>query len=390
MKKYIIALTILLSSITPSLAQQNFQLPVKNEQQVKTSLFHLEKVDKNHFIKVSLPNDNFLLIDFYKMSYWPTPSDLQSITDIAANTVEGVTDKLQNPTSSKWLGIHVPVKGKPVTAQLKEHDEDAALLVIDGKESAALKVGMDTVQVLKTYKKNTGKNKNLEELAQVQYTFVLKDITDMTVIANNKALIADVVKTLDSVVAAKRSKWSNEDVWYHKIGIAYEPMETEKDKKLMVKNTGVSGILKALEVDYYIGASLFRHRLTPTLEMGVSYKFPETKTEYTYLRASLVTLPQFEQVTTARYDFYNTVSFNAEIGTIINRKVSQVPIYSTSIGFGYIMSDHPSIKPNNMYSMFFHFGVSPAIRVTGNLYLLDIKGQDNQVWSGITVAMRLF
>lgn len=370
-------------------AQEEFEYPVKNEQKIKKSLFHLEKADKNHFFKVTLPNDNFLLIDFYKMSYWPETSDLQSLTSIAANVVEKVSNNFKNPDASKWLGVHIPVKNEPVTIQLKEHDDGSKLMVIGANKTASLKVGMDTVQVLKTYKRNTGKNKNLEELAQIQYTFILKDISDMSAITNNKAMIADIVKTIDSVVAKKRDKWSHEDIWYHKIGIAYEPMETDKEKKLTVKNTGVTGIMKGLDVDYYFGASLFRHTIIPSLEVGVSYKFPDTKTEFTYLRASLVTLPQFEKINTARYDFYNTVSFNAEIGTIINKRNSRVPIYTTSIGFGYIMSDHPSLKQNNTYTMFFHFGISPAIRVTGNLYLLDIKGQDNQVWSGITLAIRL-
>ncbi|MEZ5017863.1 MAG: hypothetical protein R2800_12470 [Flavipsychrobacter sp.] len=388
MKSYIIAILMIFCGAVSTYGQEELQFPVKNEARIKKTLFHIDHLDKNHFIKVTLPNDNFLLIDFYRMSYWPTPSDLQSVCDIAAGTVDNVSDKFKDQDASKWLGLHVPMNNKPVMVQLKEHNDDG-IFVVDGQESAALKIGMDTVQVLKTYKKNTGRNKELEELAQIQYTFVLKDISDMQVIANNKALIADIVHTLDSVVAAKRSRWKKEDIWYHKVGIAYEPMETDKSEKLTVTNRG-NGILKGIDVDYYIGASLFRHKLTPNLEMGVSYKFPDNKTEYTYFRASFVTLPQFEQVNTARFDFYNTVSFNAEIGTIINRKVSQVPIYNTSIGFGYIMSDHPSIEPHNMYSMFFHFGVSPAIRVTGNLYLLDMKGQDNQVWSGITVAMRLF
>ncbi len=361
------------------------ETPVKDERVIKKELFTIDKNEQNHVFKITLPDDNFLLIDFYRMSYWPTPSDLQNITDIGANTAEKVSGKFTNPYTSKKINIHVPIKDRPVTVRLTDNDDGTDMLVMDEGKPTPIKVGMDTIRILKTYK--TEKD---EDPSRIQYTFILKDLSYMATLANNKTLMADIAHTIDSVVAYKRSKWKKEDVWYHRIGIFYKPLETDQNEKLSVKNIGSPGIFKGLDVDYYIGATIFRNTVTPAFEMGASYKFPDTKNIFTYIRTSLVAMPQFEKVTQARFDFYNTNFANVEIGTIINKKNTRVPIYTTSVGFGYMFSNHPSLEPHNGYRMFFHYGVSPAIRITGNLYLLDIKGQDNQVWSGLTVSVRLF
>lgn len=388
--RYITLLLLVSCSLSASAQQVVSKKPVKNEQEVKDRLFNLSEDKQNHFFKVALPDDNFLLIDFYRMSYWPDSSDLQTICDIAASTVDNVQGSFDNPNTSKLVSIHAPASNKPITVKLKDNDDGSELMVISKGESSPLKVGMDTVRVLKTYKRSMDKKEDKEVLAQIQYTFILKDLSDMSVIAGNKAIIKDVVHTLDNVVKDKRNKWNKQDIWYHKIAVDYMPMETENSKKLVITNPEPAGIFKGLDFGYYIGATIFRNTVAPSLEAGGSYEFPIGGKEHVYFRASLVLIPQFERVSQSQYDFYNTNFACAEFGTIINRPNSAVPIYTTSLGFGYMFSDHPAFENNRGYKMFFHYGVTPSIRVTADLYLLDIEGPDDHVWSGLTVAMKLF
>lgn len=388
--RYIILLLSICCALNVSAQTVISKTPVKNEQEVKDKLFNLGKDKHNHFFKVALPDDNFLLIDFYRMSYWPDTSDLQNICDIAASTIDNIQSSFGNANTSKLVNIHVPVSNKPVTVKLKDNDDGTEMMVISKGESSPLKVGMDTVRVLKTYKKTKDKTEDKEVLAQIQYTFILKDLSDMSVIAGNKAIIKDVAETLGNVVKEKRSKWNKQDVWYHKIAVDYKPMETENSKKLVITNPEPPGIFKGIDFGYYIGATLFRNTVAPSLEVGSSYQFPIGGKEFAYLRASFVVVPLFERASQSKFDFFSANFACLEFGSLINRPKSAVPIYTTSIGLGYMFSDHPTLKPYDGYKMFFHYGVTPSIRVTADFYLLNFKGPNDQVWSGLTVAMKLF
>lgn len=384
--KYIIILLVMLNGIV---AQAQDKKPVDDEQDIKKKLFHLDKRQYNHSFSITLPDDNFLLIDFYRMSYWPDSSDLQNICDIAANAVEQVQPSFDNDQTSKFIGVHIPEKDRPVTVMSRENNDGSELVVISKGTASPLKVGMDTVRVLKTYKTVKDPLEETDVLAQVQYTFILKDLSDMDVLANNKAVIYDVINTLDSVIHQKRNKWKKQDTWYHKIGITYKPMERESKDKLKVTNPSY-GIVKAFDFGYYIGAALYRNDLVPSLEVGLSYKFPVMGHESFYTRASLVTLTQFERATQSRFDMYYTGFICAEIGSIVDRPNSGVPIYTTSLGLGYMISDHPVNKSHTGYKLFFHYGVTPTLRVTLDFYGLKNDRGETDAWSGITFAMKLF
>lgn len=387
MKKSIYILILLCCTITAQ-AQEEFKKdPVKDEKEVKEKLFNIDKNEENYFFKIALPEDAFLLIDFHRMSYWPESSDLQNISDIAAKTINSVGSSFKKDNVSRWVGIHVPVDNHPLTVSTKEHDDGSELMVISQGESAPLKVGMDTIRVLKTYRKYDHKERG-EQLAQVQYTFILKDLNDIKTVADNKAILADVAHTLDSIVHQKRAKWHGQDVWYHKVWVDYKPMADED--KLIVKSKEPFGFLSGVDVDYYIGASVFRNTVTPYLEIGYSYKFPGSDGKFNMIRGSVNALPQFEKTSQSNYEMYSTSFINLEYGEVANKTRSRVPLYNYSIGFGYMFTDHPSLQAYRAgYKMFFHYGLSPAVRLTGDLYLMDRKGQENIIWSGLTVAFRL-
>ena len=105
-----IALTISIFLLCQQVqAQDEFRRPVKNEQAIRNNLFELDAYKHNHIFQVAMPGDNFLLIDFYKMSYWPDTSVLPLIFNIARTAAVSVTDSFTDAISSKRIDVHVPV-----------------------------------------------------------------------------------------------------------------------------------------------------------------------------------------------------------------------------------------------------------------------------------------
>lgn len=366
-------------------AQEDFRNPVKNEKAINRQLFELGREEHNHIFQVILPGDNFLLIDFARMSTWPDTSVLPLVFNTAAATAASVKDSFKSLNNSKRIDIHMPVKNSPLQVRLTEHS-GSELLHIQYGSQAPLKVGMDTIRILKTMEAEYDKD-NGEERSEIQYTFVLKSLSEIEKLADNKELIADIAQTIDSVVQAKRSRWNKQDRWYHHIGIKYNPLEPEKAKQLKVQHP--AGFFKGLDANYYWGATLFRNTLAPYLEVGGSYKWPGDIGEYDYVRVSLSAIGLFERQSESVYNYYSASFVNAEIGTWINKTDTWIPVYETSIGFGYMFTDHPSMRQHHVGKMFFNYSISPAIRITPDLYVLFRKGQDNYVWGGLTVSVKI-
>ncbi len=269
--RILITITTLIIASASSFAQKEFRSPVKNETVLKDELFKLEADEYNHIFQAVLPQDNFLLIDFEKMSYWPDTAAMHLIFDIAAKAVTESRDSFTTSLTSKRIDVHIPVKNRPVQLRLNNHDDGSKMLMLSYDQQAPLKLGMDTIRVFKTYAVEKDKWGD-EQRSEIQYTFVLKDIEEIIKLADNHEFITDIAQTFDSVVQNKRSRWKKEDTWYHEVGIRYSPTEMDKDKQLEVKNG--RGFLKGLDANYYIGASLFRNNLTPYREVGGSYSWP--------------------------------------------------------------------------------------------------------------------
>lgn len=358
--------------------------PVKSEVQLKQELFELEEHQFNHSFKAALPGDNFLLIDFYKWSYWPDTSALHSVFEIAALAAKNAEDSLNNPLTSKRIDVHIPVKNKPITMRLVDHDDGSDMLILNYGQQSPLKLGMDTIRILKTVNID-GEDK--DERGEILFTFILKDFRKMVPLAENKTIINDVANTFDEQVNKKREKWNREDTWYHDIHISYSPEETEQEKKLIVENKG--GFLKGFDAKYYVGATLFRNTIAPMAEMGFSYKWPSSIGEYAQVRISASSMGHFERINESTFNYYNTVFANIEWGTLVNKSGTVIPIYETSLGMGYMFSDHPSLRQHKAMKLFWHYSLSPSVRITPEFYILFRENQDNYVWAGLTIALRV-
>src|SRR6185436_10455677 len=108
--RYICYLSCLLS--LPAAAQDEIisHKPVSAEAEVKARLFELDTSGINYYFRANLPGDNFLVIEFNKASYWPVKGTLSEIFRVARETTKQVQDSFHNPSASKKIDIHVPVK----------------------------------------------------------------------------------------------------------------------------------------------------------------------------------------------------------------------------------------------------------------------------------------
>lgn len=386
MRLYKIFIALSLICLSSTGYAQKFRTPVKNEDNLKTALFELSETKQNHVFQVAMPGDNFLLIDFEKMSYWPDTNMIYTIFDIAGKVAASTKDSFSSAAHAKRIDVHVPVKNMPLQLRLNDHNDGTDMLVLNYDQQAPLKLGMDTIRVFKTLSASTDKWGE-EQREELQYTFILKDLTDMIPLAENTELVSGIANTFDSVVNSKREGWSNEDTWYHSIGVRYSPME-DKDKQVQMDNMG--RIFKAIDVDYYLGVSLFRNSLTPYIDVGASYKWPGERSEYNFVKLSASTLAHFERISEANYNFYNTMFLNVEMGIMVNQSRTKLPVYETSIGFGYMLSDLPSLEQHQVLKMFWNYSLSPAVRITPDIYILFRDGQENQVWAGLTVSLKFF
>lgn len=372
---------IVLLSVVPVLTYAQFgNMPVKNETQLREDLFELKNEYYNHSFRAALPGDNFLLIDFHKMSYWPDSAFMHTVFETAAQVADGMSDSFKSPLTSKRIDIHMPVKNRPLTVRLNEHTNEANIVMINYDQQLPLKLGMDTIRILKTFAE-AGESKHTP---QVLYTFLLKDLDDMQSLANDVNAISNTAGAFQTEVRALRKRWSREDTWYHEVDITYNSIEN--------RNTTVNrneGIVKGFDAAYYLGASVFRNTIAPSLEVGGSYKWPVANGNFMQVGISLTTLAQFERNSESDYNFYNTNFVNIEFGTLVNKTNTLIPLYETSLGIGYMQTDHPSLIPHECMRLFWHYSLSPSMRITPEIFVLFRENQENYVFPGITVSLKI-
>lgn len=356
-------------------AQEISKTPVSAETEVKQRLFELDTLDVNYYFRANLPGDNFLVMEFKKLSYWPGKGNLEQIFKTARDVVYGVRDSFSHPGTSKRIDIHMPIKDEPLTARLFEHNEGGNLLVIKNGESAPLKIGMDTIRVLKTYSETTRKKD--KRLAQVQYTFIVKDLEQITVLAGN-SIIDSIDNVFSSLVEEKSRKWSQDDMWYHNMDVVYDPLAAGKKKRVEIKS--VPGFFKGMDVDMNIGISLFRNTLAPNFDIGITYKWLAKEKDFTYVEFSLSSITFFDSWYTTDIGGADVSFANLEIGSMYNKKNTLIPLYRTSVGFGYKVSDYFPVSvfgqgyvyqlfTGQGYRIFFKYSLSKAITIMPDFYI---------------------
>lgn len=365
--------------------------PIKPERLVKQELFELDSRSINYRFKAALPGDNLLLIEFDKMSYYPGRDALQQIINKATEAVAAVEDSFRHATASRRVDIHLPIKDEPMTVRIKEHTDGSEMIVISNKQQAPLKIGMDTVRILKNFEER--KKGDSTFVTKIQYTFLLKDARQIKELRNNTTLVDNIAAAFDTEVNKQREKWSKQDIWYHAMGISYDPQKENRDEQVKVNK--IPGFARGFNTNCNMGVTLYNNTLAPYMDLGYSYRWPVNLDEYTFVRASLSAFYIFDKLPSGDVKVYGAPFINVEMGSLLNKKDTIIPVYQVSVGLGYKIEgeDTRGYKPTEgrIFRMFFNYSLSKAFTFTPEFYYRPIPGKDNDLFfGGVTLTARLF
>jgi hypothetical protein len=341
--------------------------PVTSEIEINKTLFDMDTLDANYYFRANLPDNNYLTIEFKRLGYWPGKGFLKEVFSTARDVAANVADSFAKPGTSKRVDINIPMSGEPLTVRVTEHITSGNVLVMDKGGNMPLKIGMDTIRILKTFAKI--KEKKYESLVQVQYTFILKDLDQINTLANEQ-VIDSVETAFDNLVHKKNDKWMFPNAWYNGLDAVYDPYNP-KAKKVMT-TAGSGGMFNGIAVDANVGVSLFRNELAPTIGYGLSYKWLTRNKDYTYIGVSMSALALFERFGN-KVEMYDVTFLNAEWGTMFTKPHTMIPLYSTAIGFRYLLRNKfnsPTV-PGDGYSMFFKYSLSKSTSIGFDLYFLE-------------------
>lgn len=396
--RQLLLLCILLTLTTVGRAKDIPKNPVSNEKNVKKNLFELDTLDIRYYFRSDLPENNFLTMEFEKLSYWPAGKSISKIFTAARDVVTGLRDSFAKPGTSKRIDVYMPLKDEPMIVRYTEHNDNGNLVLMNKGGNMPLKLGMDTIRIMKTYNDTTG-SKNVA-LARIQYTFILKDLEQIYTL-DNSYVTDSVQTTFDKLVNDKRETWQKQDAWHHTMDAWYN-MGDNSGSRLTVRSS--TGIMKRVDLDGNIGMSLFRNTIAPNFDLGVSYKWLNKQKDYYFVQLSGSNISFFDQGNVFGLQASNILFLNLETGTLFNKKNTLVPLYKASVGVGYKVTqafaytvlggNYYTLFVGRGYRIFFKYSLSKAITVMPDLYIFSdprvINGPPiNTRFVGVTVYFRL-
>jgi hypothetical protein len=367
------------------------KLPIASEAEIKNKLFVLPEDNGNFYFRADLPNDNFVIVQFRKISYWPEAKNvLKEVATLASAVVDKAGRSLANKMVTHRIDIHLPINDQPYTVRLREHDDGSKLVVMEDGMQNPLKIGMDTINVLKAYA--VTKSKGVEEQVQVQYTFIVKDLSDINKIAASDEILQRAEQTFNGLVARKKKAWTFDNAWFHAVNAEYNE-DASGDKKLRTQVTRRFA-LDALSIQANLGASMLTTGVNPYASFGLNLKWPDkTNTEYHFVGVSLSTLMAVDIQADRNIINYSGIMANIESGAYFRNNKSLIPMHHISAGFGIKIAgdDHPLLN-KTVYRIFFNYSLSKAITLTPDFYYIQhaANKSNSQTMGGLTLSLRIF
>lgn len=375
------------------------QKPFIGEQESINKLFNLDESIVNYHFTVELPGGNFIIIEWHHLTDWRDKGDLEHIIAIAKNYEASIDDSFKTGTSAKRLSIHVPVDNESITLLCTEHNMTNDVMIIKGdvmikgSVRTPVKVNMDTIRVLKTLEEKEVHKKS--ELVQLQYTFLLKDISQIQALDTDKQLIQKIANTFDSVVNKGMHKWKSPDMWEKNMTVNYYPTHEKKQLSLSTNDEDASGrYYKSVELEYGLGVSLFLNKLCPYADGGLSYKWPSPKNHFLFVKASWSVFGYADRQSATSFSTYGQEFINGEFGFLGNRENTTIPFYQLSMGYGHNIKQpvdytDPAV-PVNLNTIFFKWRVSKIFTLSYNFYFDKLNnGQGHEGLQGLTGIVRI-
>lgn len=375
-------------------AQERAVKPFAGDKVVTDRLFNLDDLSINYHFTAELGGGNFAVIEYSHLGDWVDKGELRQAIDIAQRYYRKVQDSFKGAASSKRLDIHIPLEGEPATARIFEYAPPATVLLMKGDMQSPLKVTMDTVRILRTVAERTVYHS--KRYVQMQYTFLLKDIDEVMDLTKNPAIISNVEQTFDSVVNEYRDRWSRPNKWTHNLNVTYYPASGDPKQRLDIKRVKTDDdkgkFYQAFEFDGGLGLTFFRNAPCPVIDAAISYKWPTRKGEYVFLRLSNTTFSDFVWRGSTSWSAYGLSFLNIEFGWLKARTQSNIPLYKTAIGFGYL--ENPGGTPYTdptvdarMGKLYASFSLSKLFTLTFDEYFM---GAADHVFTGVSVIARVW
>lgn len=352
MKKILVLLYLLTALSYSGRTQSLLQTMYDDRKPISNQMFQLNPEQYNHHFDFQLPNDGRLLVDFLRLSDWGEQNQLGQITGIAAAQAKAIRDSFTSDYSSKLLEMNIPIDGKIIALSYAEETGGKKQMAYKDGVYYQLKTGFDTIRVIK----NVGiRAKPLVDsgLIQVQYTFVLKDISDIEILATHPEAIETIGRLADEAIAKQKKRWHNPDAIYNRFDLKYVP----GDKKPMQADNhdGAFMAFTGRMIGIYIGfgAAVYNNNtssISPYIDETVAYLIPSRTRLQPFVGINLTT---FGFLTSNSVQKVFT-SYNLEYG-VCGRKSRGFIQQRTSLVVG-LMTIRNTGDPVDMFHLGFNFG----------------------------------
>lgn len=354
MKKILVLLYLLTALSHSAGAQSLLQTMYDDRKPVSNQMFQLNPEQYNHHFDFQLPNDGRLLVDFLRLSDWGEQNQLARITGIAAEQARALRDSFTSDYSTKLLEVNIPIDGKIIALNYSEETGGKKQMAYKDGVYYQLKTGFDTIRVIR----NAGiRQKPLTDsgLIQVQYTFVLKDISDIGALAEHPAAIETIGRLADEAIARQKKRWNKPDAIYHRFDLKYVPGDKEPMKADNHDGAFMAFTSRMIGIYIGFGAAVYNNNtnsISPFIDESVAYLIPSRTRLQPFVGLNLTT---FGFLTSNSVQKVFT-SYNFEYG-VCSRKSRGFMQQRTSLVIG-LMTVRNTGDPVDMLHLGCNFGLN--------------------------------
>jgi hypothetical protein len=383
MKKLLVLMLLWLSAVAPCFAQGAMEaFTLTGPLLTSPQLFRLNPEQYNHHFEFPLPNDGKLQVDFLRLSDWGEKNQLKAIIEAAANQVRMLKDSFRNNYSTKLLEMNIPIDGKVIALNYLEEEKGKRQLAYKDGTYYQLKTSFDTIRIIK----NVGiRTKPLVDsgLVQVQYTFILKDINDITNLEGNPEAVDKIGNLTDEAIIKYRKEWNNQDARTHQLNLMYDPA---KEKVVKASSDNNSGLFKYIDIYVGLGAIFYTNNsVSPYLEESIAYLIPSRSKMQPFVGFNLTGFGLFNTNGKAAGNA-SYLSYNLEYG--VCKRGFAFMQQKSSIMLGVMRVEGADKTTSALFHMGFTFGFNSFLSGGFNI-ATDFKKNSDKAVMGVHFKFNL-
>ncbi len=365
--------------------------PMKSAGASYSAIFSLPHGDTQYYMRVNLPDDNFLIIRFGRLSYWKDKS-LPAIVDGAHMAWQQLKDSFKNPAAARRLAMYVPDGTQSAVAACKEYPDEAHIVLLDGKTPEPLRVAMDSISIVRAYgppRPESGL------IPRVGYLFLLKDMNDIEELAKDEALINNISGVLDSLVLATRNRWKDFDHERHNLDAMYDVRKGLSGPMIL---TTAKPFRRFWRYDPIaeVGASVLAGSITGYSSFGLRFHFSGLTTDWgghgweltQYFGAAYSVVNFFDRENNKLH--MSTLQFvNVEYGRADLKKNQLNPVYVSTFGIGYRIRAKDPAPYDLRYRCYVKWNLTRSITLTPQTYIIpETNGEKAKCIVGLDLSVR--